>query len=63
VWDRGTQSASLRKQHNEKFNARRPATSAQSISRGKLYHMPQIRGPFEKFVEWRECAAFMQREA
>jgi hypothetical protein len=22
-----------------------------------------IRGPFEKFVDWRQCAAFMQREA
>jgi hypothetical protein len=23
----------------------------------------QLRGPFEKFVEWRQCAAVMQREA
>jgi hypothetical protein len=23
----------------------------------------QIRGPFEKFVDWRQCAAVMQREA
>jgi hypothetical protein len=22
-----------------------------------------IRGPFEKFVDWRQCAAVMQREA
>jgi hypothetical protein len=22
-----------------------------------------IGGPFEKFVDWRQCAAFMQREA
>jgi hypothetical protein len=22
-----------------------------------------IRGPFEKFVDWRQCAAAMQREA
>jgi hypothetical protein len=22
-----------------------------------------IRGPFEKFVDWRKCAAVMQREA
>jgi hypothetical protein len=22
-----------------------------------------IRGPFEKFVDWRQCAAIMQREA
>jgi hypothetical protein len=23
----------------------------------------QLRGPFEKFVDWRQCAAVMQREA
>jgi hypothetical protein len=23
----------------------------------------QLRGPFEKFVDWRQCAADMQREA
>jgi hypothetical protein len=23
----------------------------------------QLRGPFEKFVEWRQCAAVMQKEA
>jgi hypothetical protein len=22
-----------------------------------------LRGPFEKFVDWRQCAAVMQREA
>jgi hypothetical protein len=22
-----------------------------------------IRGPFEKFIDWRECAAVMEREA
>jgi hypothetical protein len=22
-----------------------------------------VRGPFEKFVDWRQCAAVMQREA
>jgi hypothetical protein len=23
----------------------------------------QVRGPFDKFVDWRQCAAVMQREA
>jgi hypothetical protein len=23
----------------------------------------EIRGPFEKFVEWRQCAAVIQRDA
>jgi hypothetical protein len=23
----------------------------------------QLRGPLEKFVDWRQCAVFMQREA
>jgi hypothetical protein len=23
----------------------------------------KIRGPFEKFVDWRQCAAVLQREA
>jgi hypothetical protein len=26
-------------------------------------HFAHIRGPFEKFVEWRQCAAVMQRQA
>jgi hypothetical protein len=27
-------------------------------------HFPfDIRGPFKKFVDWRQCAAVMQREA
>jgi hypothetical protein len=25
--------------------------------------LPNICGPFEKFVDWRQCAAVMQREA
>jgi hypothetical protein len=25
--------------------------------------MEQLRGPFEKLVDWRHCAAVMQREA
>jgi hypothetical protein len=30
----------------------------------KLYMKNEdIRGPFEKFVDWRHCAAVMQREA
>jgi hypothetical protein len=24
---------------------------------------PHVRGPFVKFVDWRQCAAVMQREA
>jgi hypothetical protein len=30
------------------------------LARGRVYH---VRGPFEKFVDWRPCAAVMQREA
>jgi hypothetical protein len=26
-------------------------------------YIVHIRGPFEKFVDWRQCAAIMQREA
>jgi hypothetical protein len=26
-------------------------------------HVLNVRGPFEKFVDWRQCAAVMQREA
>jgi hypothetical protein len=25
--------------------------------------MREIRGPFEKFVDWRQCVTVMQREA
>jgi hypothetical protein len=28
-----------------------------------IIHHPTVRGPFEKFVDWRQCAAVMQREA
>jgi hypothetical protein len=28
-----------------------------------MYICVIIRGPFEKFVDWRHCAAVMQREA
>jgi hypothetical protein len=35
-----------------------------SIVAGKFTVLEMdIRGPFEKFVEWRQCAAVMQREA
>jgi hypothetical protein len=27
------------------------------------YYIIIVRGPFEKFVDWRQCAAVMQREA
>jgi hypothetical protein len=29
----------------------------------KVFKMTVIRGLFEKFVDWRQCAAVMQREA
>jgi hypothetical protein len=28
-----------------------------------VYPHGLIRGPFEKFVDWRQCAVIMQREA
>jgi hypothetical protein len=28
-----------------------------------FFEMRQIRGPFEKFVDWRQCAAVVHREA
>jgi hypothetical protein len=28
-----------------------------------LINALHVRGPFEKFVDWRQCAAVMQREA
>jgi hypothetical protein len=28
-----------------------------------IVYIPHIRGPFEKFVEWWQCAAVKQREA
>jgi len=31
--------------------------------KGTLFRMAeQLRGPFEKFVDWGQCAAVMQRE-
>jgi hypothetical protein len=29
----------------------------------KMYGRLKVRGPFAKFVDWRQCAAVMQREA
>jgi len=29
----------------------------------KLTILLHLRGPFEKFVDWRQCAAVMQKEA
>jgi hypothetical protein len=28
-----------------------------------VYFVENIRGPFEKFVNWRQCAAVMQRKS
>jgi hypothetical protein len=29
----------------------------------KKFHACTVRGPFKKFLDWRQCAAVMQREA
>jgi hypothetical protein len=35
-----------------------------SFSRRALLHgVSYVRGPFENFVDWRQCAAAIQREA
>jgi hypothetical protein len=33
------------------------------VNKKTLYYTEKLRGPFEKFVDWRQCAAVMQREA
>jgi hypothetical protein len=38
------------------FQERFPNQWSQAVCRGN------IRGPFERFVDWRQCAAVMQRE-
>jgi hypothetical protein len=45
-----------------------PLTVVRILSYGRfnraLFRMAeQLRGPFEKFVDWQQCAAVMQREA
>jgi hypothetical protein len=37
-------------------------TVAWEKHRYKVLHVVYVRGPFERFVDWRQCAAVMQRE-
>jgi hypothetical protein len=49
-----------------KFSIQSPRFFAITVSAHIICHIlheSQIRGPFEKFVDWRKCAAVMQREA
>jgi hypothetical protein len=41
----------------------KPVAQRYIIQKGKFLPWSYIRGPFERFLDWRQCAAVMQREA